>query len=253
MEPSRKHKILKFSSAGLSEAHDSLAVEARLGIAINGKEVVSLYCTPTMIRELAVGMILTEGLADELCTEGMKVMYGDGGVTVDLVSHGEVAAGEAVRTSGCVGGLSYGSRGTGDASADTLSVDASALTAMFDGFHRSSELFKETGSVHSAAIARGAEITAFAEDIGRHNAVDKCIGRMILDGMDFKGTVMMASGRLSSDMVGKCARWAIPLVVSRSAPTSLAIDMAEKSGITLVGFLRGRRFNVYTHAHRIRA
>ncbi len=92
----------------------------------------------------------------------------------------------------------------------------------------------------------------FTEDIGRHNAVDKVIGYALLENVPVQGKVMLASGRLSSEIVTKCARAGIPVVVSRSAPTSLAVEIADAAGITLVGFVRGDRMNIYTGRQRIR-
>jgi FdhD protein len=90
-----------------------------------------------------------------------------------------------------------------------------------------------------------------AEDIGRHNAVDKVIGYCLLEGISFSDKIMLASGRLSSEIVSKCAKWSIPIVASRTAPTSLALEIAEKSGLTVVGFIRTDRLNVYTNPQRI--
>jgi FdhD protein len=90
-----------------------------------------------------------------------------------------------------------------------------------------------------------------AEDIGRHNAVDKVIGYALLEDIAFSGKIMLASGRLSSEIVSKCAKWGIPMVASRTSPTSLALEIAEKCGVTVAGFVRADRFNVYTSPERI--
>ncbi|MFA5354056.1 MAG: formate dehydrogenase accessory sulfurtransferase FdhD, partial [Thermodesulfovibrionales bacterium] len=118
-------------------------------------------------------------------------------------------------------------------------------------FQDASELYKVTGCVHSAALSDGKEILCLAEDIGRHNAVDKVIGYALSEGIPFEGKIMLASGRLSSEIVSKCARWGIPVVASRTSPTSLAVEIAEKYGVTVTGFIRAERMNVYTHPERI--
>jgi FdhD protein len=109
-----------------------------------------------------------------------------------------------------------------------------------------------TGGVHSAALSDGDKIIAFAEDIGRHNAVDKVLGFCVLENIPFKGTIMMASGRLSSDIVNKCLTCSVPVIVSRTSPTSLAVEIAAASGITLIGFVRGTRMNIYSGKQRVR-
>jgi FdhD protein len=94
-------------------------------------------------------------------------------------------------------------------------------------------------------------IIAFAEDIGRHNAIDKLIGYCILENIPLNGKMVLVSGRLSSEMITKCAKWSIPMVVSRTAPTTRALEIAQRTGMTVIGFMRGERFNVYTHPERI--
>ena len=108
-----------------------------------------------------------------------------------------------------------------------------------------------TGCTHRAALAEGGEIIFFAEDIGRHNAIDKVIGSAILDGEGFGGRMMLSTGRLTSEIVSKCTGWGLPIIASRGAPSLRALEIAEEAGVTLVGFLRGGRFNVYTRPERI--
>jgi FdhD protein len=108
-----------------------------------------------------------------------------------------------------------------------------------------------TGCFHGAALSDGEKILVFAEDIGRHNAVDKVIGHAILAKIPFSKKIMFVSCRLSSEIVSKCSRWGIPILVSRAAATDLAIEIAETSGMTLVGFARGDHMNIYTNPHRI--
>jgi FdhD protein len=154
-------------------------------------------------------------------------------------------------TSGCAGGISFRRTPSKAALADFFSVNPETLKGLFRLFQERSSLYRLTGCVHSAALSDGASVLAFAEDIGRHNAVDKVIGRCLLEGIAFEGKVMLVSGRLSSEMASKCSRWGIPVVASRTAPTDLALRIAEESGITVVGFLRGDRMNVYTHPERV--
>ena len=134
---------------------------------------------------------------------------------------------------------------------DDLRITPESLYAVFREFHDRSELYHITGCVHSAALSDGKNIIAFAEDIGRHNAIDKVIGYALLEGIDFSGKIMLASGRLSSEMASKCSVWGIPVIASRTAPTDKAVEIAEKRGMTLVGFVRSNRLNIYSHPQRI--
>jgi FdhD protein len=118
-------------------------------------------------------------------------------------------------------------------------------------FEKRSELFRQTGGVHSAALATGDDLVLFNEDIGRHNAVDKVLGESFLKGLNLKDKFLVISGRVSSDLVSKLWNCGLSLVVSRTAPTSLAVKMAQRLGITVVGFARGKRMNVYTYPARV--
>ncbi|MEW5746251.1 MAG: formate dehydrogenase accessory sulfurtransferase FdhD [Nitrospirota bacterium] len=251
MEGYLKRKILKNSGNAFEEKEDLIALERRLRVSVNGKEVLSLYCTPLMVRELVVGMFMTEDIIKGgWCTERMSIEYGED-VLVDIPAEGEASMDGAVITSGCIGGITFPKRLSLQKIEDTFRVAPERLKELFRRFQNASELYQMTGCMHSAALSDGQEIYCLAEDIGRHNAVDKIIGYAILEGIPFDGKIMLASGRLSSEIVSKCAKWGIPMVASRTSPTSLAVDIAEKSGVTVVGFIRADRFNIYTHPQRI--
>jgi len=115
----------------------------------------------------------------------------------------------------------------------------------------SSELHKSTGGIHIVALADREKILAVSEDIGRHNALDRVIGSGLRTGVDFSKTFVIVSGRISSEMVRKCLTANIPLIVSRGATTTLAVDIAVKTGLTIVGFARGGKMVIYSHPHRI--
>ena len=246
-----KRKIYKVASDSLEEREDLIAVEKRLRILVNGKEYLSLYCTPVMVRELIVGMFTTEDIIKGVwCAERMSIEYGEE-ILADIPAEGEVSTEGAVITSGCIGGITFPKRLSLQKIEDNFSIKVSALRDLFRRFQNASELYRLTGCVHSAGLSDGKEIICLAEDIGRHNAVDKVIGYALLENIPFVGKIMLASGRLSSEIVSKCAKWGIPMVASRTSPTSLAVDIAEKSGVTVIGFIRADRMNVYTNPQRV--
>ncbi|MFI5295269.1 MAG: formate dehydrogenase accessory sulfurtransferase FdhD [Thermodesulfovibrionales bacterium] len=250
MEPYKTVPVLKIKEKLSSVTDDLIAVEKKLRISVNGKNVISLYCTPLMVRELVTGIIHDEGIiSGEWCADRMAIEYDDE-IRVDVPSSGNLHEGEKTITSGCAGGVSFGREAAGIVT-DNVSFAAETIKTMFREFQQKSDAYRLTGGVHSAALTDGNKILVFAEDIGRHNAVDKVIGYCLLENLPFKGMIMLASGRLSSEIVSKCARCAIPVLVSRSAPTSLAIKIGESSGITVIGFVRGDRMNVYTGRQRI--
>jgi FdhD protein len=178
----------------------------------------------------------------------MKIEYGEE-IRVDISVAD--ASTEGVITSRCIGGVTLGKKRNFEEVKDDFSLEAGALKSTFDEFQQRSGLFRLTGCFHGAALSDGKRILVFAEDIGRHNAVDKVIGYSILENIPFKNKMMLVSCRLSSEIVSKCSRWGIPIVASRAAPTDLAIGIAETSGMTIVGFVRGDRMNIYTNPQRI--
>lgn len=253
MHSSTTKTIIRNTADTFEEKEDLIALEKRLRVSVNGKELLSLYCTPIMVRELVVGMFMTEGIIKGgWCAERMSITYGED-VFVDIPAEGEASMDGAVITSGCIGGITFPKRLTLEKNEDDFKIKVSVLKKIFKGFQDASELYKDTGCVHSAGLSNGNEIVCLAEDIGRHNAVDKIIGYALIENIPFAGKIMLASGRLSSEIVSKCAKWGIPIVASRTSPTSLAVEIADKHGVTVVGFIRADRLNVYTHPERITA
>ena len=144
-------------------------------------------------------------------------------------------------------GRQQGVRITGDG----LRITPQQLSALMEELRDRSELHRKTGGVHAAALADPAGVLVFREDIGRHNAVDKVIGAALLQELGFKDKLLLTSGRLSSEILHKAAACALPVVVSRSAPTDRCVAAARELNITLIGFARGSRMNVYSAQQRI--
>jgi len=122
-----------------------------------------------------------------------------------------------------------------------------------DALARASEAYRGSGGIHSAGAWDGERLLLFAEDIGRHNTIDRIAGEAFLGGVDLAGRILVASGRVSSEMAAKAGSLGISVIASRTSPTDLAVKICGELGITLVGYVRGRRFNVYTHPARIAA
>lgn len=251
MHTAIKRKVCKHRDGTFEYVEDLVAIEKKVRIAVNGKKIVSLYCTPHMVKELVAGLVMTEGIIKgNWCAERMSIVYGDD-IYVDIPAEGEVAMEGKTITSGCVGGVTFERKMEDEAIQDPFTISKEGLRYIFNDFQARSDLYKLTGCIHSAALSDGKVIVCFAEDIGRHNAVDKVIGYALLENIPFSGKIMLASGRISSEISSKCSRWGIPVLATRTAPTSLAVEIAEKRGVTIVGFVRGNRFNVYTHPERI--
>ena len=127
------------------------------------------------------------------------------------------------------------------------------VLSLYHRFQENSDLYQQTHAVHSAALCDTKELLVFAEDIGRHNAVDRIIGRCILEGIPFTDRILVISGRISAEIIAKAASFDIPVLISKSAPTDKGVDLARQAGITLIGFVYGCGMNVYAGEERIEA
>jgi len=252
MEPCIKRKIIKRAGSALEEVEDLLAVERQIIISVNNREILRLYCTPAMIKEFVIGFMFNEGIVKgHFCADSITVQSGDDmSIHVNIPTDGGARTEGMVRTTGCVGGITFEKKEFRRA-AGGFTVTSDRIRSLYKEFNQRSILFKATGCMHSAAVCDGEKILIMAEDIGRHNAVDKVIGHCIIENIGFEDKMMLVSGRLSSEIVSKCARWGIPVLASRTSPTSYAVEIAEKANVTLIGFVRGERFNIYANAGRI--
>lgn len=241
-----------------TEKDDVVAREYALTIILNEQELVTMLCSPTQLKHLAIGFLASEGLIRNR-DDVKKVLLNEkrGAVRIETKSEspidGDMIFKRAV-TSGCGKGTAFYSV------ADTLyqvpveskiEISAQTLFTLMKEFQHNSEVFKLTGGVHSAALCDKENILMFSEDIGRHNAIDKILGQCFWEGIPTENRVVLTSGRISSEILSKMAKRGIPIVVSRSAPTDLAIRTAENLGITLIGFVRGKRMNIYANDWRI--
>jgi FdhD protein len=274
----RRVGVVKYGDDAPASAEDVVAteepLEIRLGFLLRGKpaqkSVSVTMRTPGHDRELAAGFLYGEGMissADDI--EGFELCAGPEDDTpnenilrVHLADHVEVDTAALTRhfytTSSC--GV------CGKASIEALEVKASPLdagddfrvSARFLGelpgrLREAQDVFEETGGLHAAGLFDAAgRLLSVHEDVGRHNAMDKLVGARFLAGkLPLARAVVVWSGRASFELVQKAVMAQIPVVVAVGAPSSLAVDLAEQFGVTLVGFARAGRFNIYTHSRRI--
>lgn len=238
---------------------DPVATEFPLTIHLNGEELVTLLCTPTNMDSLAAGFLLSEGLiADRAGIRRLVVDRVKGVVWVETVGKGGVAKGLAFRRlipSGCGrGALFYHPLDAAslDKVSSQLTVPTPGILARAAEFQRRSQLYRATGGVHSAALCDANELLIFSEDIARHNAIDKLFGECLLKDVPVTDKFILTSGRISSEIVLKAARRGVAIVVSKSAPTALAVRLGAHLDIAIVGFARGRRLNIYSGEWRVR-
>jgi FdhD protein len=253
-----KFPIKRFTEIGSSSIEDEVVRESSLTIILNNQELATLLCSPTNLRYLAIGFLFSEGLLKSK-DEIRKIMVDErrGVVRVETV-RGEEFDREALFkrliTSGCGRGASFYSATDVQGRVKFESgVELSPLEvlALVNEFQQRSRIYRATGGVHSAALCDMKNILVFSEDIGRHNAIDKIFGECILNDIATEDYIIITSGRVSSEILLKVARRSVPIIISKSAPTNLGLRLAADLGVTVVGFVRGRRMNVYTHVGRI--
>ncbi len=251
-------RITRLRQGVWEEEEDLVAVEAPVTIYLQGKELVTLLCTPHKLDCLAIGFLRSEGLLksiDEI--KLLRINEKEGVIEVDMDSNSGLAEklyGKRTITSGCgKGTIFYNVLDSLRSSPleGKLQIDAAIIFYLITALQEKAVLFKATGGVHSAALADDKDIILFCEDIGRHNAIDKIIGAAMQDGIETDDKVLISSGRLSSEILLKAAKMKIQMLISRAAPTSLCLELAERLNITLAGFARGKRVNIYTHRWRI--
>ncbi|RII12361.1 formate dehydrogenase accessory protein [Streptomyces sp. YIM 130001] len=277
-----RRRVVRIRDGAVTTRPDTLVAEEPMEIRLNGKPLAITMRTPGDDFALAAGFLVSEGVlarADELrsivycagATEDGRNTYNvvDVQLAPDVRVPDITLERNVYTTSSC--GLcgkasldavrtqahwpiddATGADGS-DGSAAPVLLTPELLASLPDRLRASQQVFDRTGGLHAAALfSTEGELLDIREDVGRHNAVDKLVGRALQDGrLPLSRTVLMVSGRASFELAQKAVMAGIPVLAAVSAPSSLAVDLAEESGLTLVGFLRGTSMNVYAGVHRV--
>ena len=229
-------------------------VETPVSLTVNGQVWLTFMCTPVDLEAMAVGFLFNEGII-ESTDEVEDVRVCEHGDNVDVWLNRSVEQPTSWRrTSGCTGGVTaVDALARVDVSfdGDRPTVPPEAIGHLVEELFNSQSLYRETGGVHTSALSDGEKIVIVAEDIGRHNTLDKIAGLCLMNQVSPKTRILITTGRISSEMLQKAARLKAPILISRTSPSSLSIEMADRSGITLIGYARRHRFNVYTNPQRV--
>ena len=227
-------------------------MESSLAVAVNGRPAYYCMRTPGMDRELAVGLCYSDGRIKSY-SDIINMAHEDGSINIELSSTDRSDELKIIRSSaGIIPADSRSLPGLNVNTAENSYFTAEKLFAMQDAFFGSQDLHRETGATHAAGVfSMEGVLLASAEDVGRHNALDKCIGRLLIDGKLEDACVCMLSSRLSYEMVLKALRAGIRVVAGVSAPTAFAVNLASEAGMTLIGFMRNGKFNIYSGERRM--
>jgi FdhD protein len=249
--------VISVRNGTAAETKQSVATEVPCTIVVNDNEVATIMCTPTHFKEFAVGYLYTSGMINS-AREVKGFCCDEKRWRLDVTTTKDIdfaLLGKRVYTSGCGRGVMYSNvimLSSRHPLETQFHVTKECVSHCVKWLLSCSSLYKETRGVHTAALSIDGELPAFyRDDIGRHNAVDKVIGRSLMDGADFSRSILISTGRISSEILHKVKRTGIPFVLSRGAPTHQTVLMAREMGVTVIGFARGGSFIVYANTDRV--
>lgn len=229
-------------------------VETPVSLTVNGEVWITFMCTPVNLEALAVGFLYNEGIIEKM-DEVADARVCEHGDNVDVwLNHEAQQPTNWRRTSGCTGGVTAVdllAKPNISFDGNKPKVKPDAIGHLVEMLFESQSLYRETGGVHTSALSDGEKIVISAEDIGRHNTLDKIAGLCLMNNIWPETRILITTGRISSEMLQKAAQLNVPILISRTSPSSLSIEMAERYGITLIGYARKHRFNVYSNGERV--
>ena len=227
--------------------------ESLLSIFVNGQELATVMCSPLDQEALALGFLYNEGVINSLDEVGLVKANVPRSMVDIILKHSDFSPPRRmILTSGCGGGVTLQDLSESYPSLESdFMVSPDVIHARMRDLNTSARLYNLVRGVHTAVLASDSEILVGAEDVGRHNTIDKIAGKALQTGIDTQNCIILTSGRISSEMLGKARRMGIPIVASRTAPTSTAVKLAQTWNICIVGYVRRDSLRVYTHPFRL--
>ncbi|MDD1671518.1 MAG: formate dehydrogenase accessory sulfurtransferase FdhD [Methanomicrobiales archaeon] len=245
----REVRCIKVDEGSFTATDHAVVEEVAITLTVNGRTMMTAMASPDMVEEFIVGFLYTEQIIKSI-DEIESIKREKNTVGVLTKNPFKVIGTKKIILSGCGGSSSFLDTRKLPHIASELAVTQDMIVQGLKQVMNSS-LHRLTGGVHVIGLMTRNNPVRIAEDIGRHNALDKVIGFALKKGVDLSETFVVSSGRISSEMVRKCLVANIPIIVSRGATTTLAVDIAETTGLCIVGFARGGKMNIYTHPERI--
>ena len=246
------HRIVRYRGGSFETLEIPVVEEQSLTIFINGQELATMQCTPVKLDCLVLGFLCFEEIIHGLDDVKTLEVFPDDGVADVRLTKAFTQPRRRIFTSGCTGGITFGMpmEGFTEFPEESTLYPEQAFDLMKQ-LYAEARLYRESRGIHAAAVSDGEKLLLVAEDVGRHNALDKIHGEALLQGIPTAGHILLSTGRISSEMLRKGAHMRTPFLISRTSPTSLAIQAAKRFGITVLGYVRGEGFNVYSHPERL--
>ncbi|KJS00761.1 MAG: formate dehydrogenase [Peptococcaceae bacterium BRH_c4a] len=240
----------RFSDQGWVRTSVHTPSEMELVLYVNGQELVTILCTPTKLNCLVLGFLYAEGIISDIGDVVMMRMCEDESLVDVRLKNSEYKLPTKRRiTSGCGGGAAFKTQGQKVDSG--LVIAPAEVLSLMKKLQEQMELYRISGGVHTSALSDTGDLLVMAEDIGRHNTLDKIQGECLERGLSTRDRLLLTTGRISSEMLLKAAKMQAPVVVSRHSPTGSAVSLACDLGIALVGQVRGGRLLAYSHPERL--
>lgn len=250
-----KHCFFTYQNGALAPLPAKVVREFPMQLIVNGREIATLIGSPHELRFLVAGFLRLQGFVTSLDDFKMFSVCEDFG-TANIQIKGELPERlKPVLTSGCGTGISFSMPDSDLLNPDqTLAPETIKpvhIFALMDELAKQADNYRSHGGIHSAAVGREGKLLLYAEDLGRHNTLDRIAGEALFKSVDIKGTMLVTSGRISTEMVAKAALLGVRLIASRTSPTDMAVKLCDQSGICLAGYVRGGKFTVYSHPELI--
>jgi FdhD protein len=247
--------IDRYQNGSWEQTEAEVILESAVALTVNGEVWLTFRCTPIDLEALAAGFLFNEGVIQKK-EEIASIRVCENEHNIDVwINHRTEKPTTWQRTSGCTGGITAVDSISQLPSVEAFSKDGEMTPEQVNHLlmllFKSQQLYRSAGGVHTSVLSDGVAVTASAEDIGRHNTLDKIAGLCLLHDLHPGRRILMTTGRISSEMIQKSARIGATIVISRTSPTSMSILLANQMGITLIGYARGSQFNVYSHPERI--
>ena len=254
IEPRKPIHYFQINSKNQASFSGHTIVETPVSLTLNGEVWTTFMCTPVHLEAMMVGFLFNEGVINSM-EEVADARICEHGDNVDVwLTHDAPKPDSWTRTSGCTGGVTAVAsieRPKPASVSDEFNLSPGQINHLVEMLFETQELYRETGGVHTSVLSDGDNVILSAEDIGRHNTLDKIAGLCLMENVWLQKRILMTTGRISSEMLQKAVRMGARFVASRTSPSSLSIELAEAWGITLIGYARRNRFNIYANSQRV--
>jgi FdhD protein len=245
-------RYVEYKNGSHSDIEGGVIEEALACISVNGQEIATFMCSPMRLDELAIGFLRAEGFIHSFAD--VRSLHISQANCIDVWLGNPVIKPErSIITTGCGGGITFDDLSQKHAPlASSVTISPATITGLMRQLMLDADIYNHVRGVHTSALSDRRALIFMAEDVGRHNTITRLWGQALRDGVATTDCMLLTSGRVSSEMLYNAMKMGVPIVISRTSPTSLSVALAQAWGLTLIGYCRGRNFRVYTGLERVK-